>query len=50
LIKNIDALIAQKTEIPTYIADRPLDCVANGTGKIIEDMEKLRSALINRRR
>ena len=50
LIKNIDALISQKTEIPTYIADRPLDCVANGTGKIIEDMEKLRSALINRRR
>ena len=47
LIKNIDALISQKTEIPTYIADRPLDCVANGTGKIIEDMEKLRSALIN---
>ena len=50
LIKNIDALISQKTEIPTFIADRPLDCVANGTGKIIEDMEKLRSALINRRR
>lgn len=50
LIKNIDVLISQRTEIPTYIADRPLDCVANGTGKIIEDMEKLRSALINRRR
>lgn len=50
LIKGIDTLISQKTEIPVYIAERPLECVANGTGTIIEDMEKLRTALINRRR
>ena len=50
LIKNIDMLISQKTEIPVYIADRPLDCVANGTGKTIEDMYKLRTALINARK
>ena len=50
LIKNIDMLISQKTEIPVYIADRPLDCVANGTGKTIEDMDKLRTALINARK
>ena len=50
LIKGIDQLISQKTEIPVYIAERPLDCVANGTATIIEDMEKLRGALINRKR
>lgn len=50
LIKNIDMLLAQKTEIPVYIADRPLDCVANGTSKTIEDMDKLRTALIRRKR
>ena len=50
LIKNIDMLISQKTEIPVYIADRPLDCVANGTGNTIEDMDKLRTALINARK
>ena len=49
LIKGIDTLISQKTEIPVFIADRPLDCVANGTEKVIEDIEKLRSALIKRR-
>ena len=50
LIKDIDALMSQKTGIPVYIADRPLECVANGTGKIIDDIEKLRTALINRKR
>ncbi len=50
LIKNIDMLISQKIEIPVYIAERPLDCVANGTCKTIEDMDKLRTALIRNRR
>lgn len=50
LIKGIDTLIYKRTEIPVYIADRPLNCVADGTGAIIEDMEKLRTALINRKR
>jgi rod shape-determining protein MreB len=50
LIKDIDVLISQKTNIPVYIATNPLECVANGTGKIIEDIEKLRTALINRKR
>lgn len=50
LIKNIDMLLSQRTEIPVYIAERPLDCVANGTSKTIEDMDKLRTALIRRRR
>lgn len=50
LIKGIDTLISQKTEIPVYVADRPLDCVTNGTGKTIEDMDKLRTALIRNRR
>ena len=49
LIKNIDMLISQRTEIPVYIADRPLDCVANGTSKTIEDMDKLRTALLRRK-
>ena len=50
LIKGIDTLRSQKTEIPVYIAARPLDCVANGTGKTIEDMDKLRTALIRNKR
>ncbi len=50
LIKGIDKLISGRTEIPVYIAERPLECVANGTSAIIDDMEKLRSALMSRKR
>ena len=50
LIKGIDTLISQKTALTVYIADRPLDCVVNGTGKTIEDMDKLRTALIRNKR
>lgn len=31
LIKNIDKLISQKTGMPVYIAENPLECVVKGT-------------------
>lgn len=50
LIKNIDKLISLKTGMPVYIAEEPLDCVVKGTGKTLEDLEKLKHVLINSRR
>ena len=50
LIKNIDKLLSIKTEMPVYVANEPLDCVVKGTGKTIEDLEKLRNVLINARK
>ena len=50
LIKNLDKLIAQRTEMPVYIAESPLECVVRGTGKTLEDLERLRTVLINSRR
>ena len=50
LIKNIDKLIAEKTEMPVYIAENPLDCVVKGTGKTLEDLERLKTVLINSRK
>lgn len=47
LIKNLDKLISQKTGIPVYISDAPLHAVVRGTGKALEDIEKLRSVLAN---
>ena len=46
-IKNLDNLIAQKIGVQTFIADSPLDCVAIGTGKIIENPEKYKVLLGN---
>ena len=50
LIKNLDKLIAQRTEMPVYVAESPLECVVKGTGKTLEDLERLRTVLINSRR
>ena len=50
LIQNIDKLLSYKTGMPVYIAENPLDCVVNGTEKTIEDLEKLKTVLINSRK
>ena len=50
LIKNLDKLLSQKTGMPVYIAQDPLDCVVKGTGKTLEDLDRLKSVLINARR
>src|SRR5699024_6170627 len=33
LLKNMDKVISDETEIPVFIADNPLQSVAEGTGK-----------------
>ena len=50
LIKNLDKLLSIETGMPVYIAEEPLDCVVRGTGKTLQDLEKLRSVLINARK
>ena len=50
LIRNFDQLLSQETEMPVYIADNPLECVVKGTGKTLEDLEKLKEVLINSRK
>ena len=50
LIRNFDSLLAEKTEKPVYVADHPLECVAKGAEKTLEDLEKLRTVLSSSRR
>ena len=50
LIRNLDKLISEKTGIPVVIAENPLHCVAKGAGKTLEDLEKLKTILVNSRR
>ena len=49
LIKNLDKLISQETDMPVYVADEPLDCVVRGAGKVLEDIERLGRVLVNAR-
>jgi rod shape-determining protein MreB len=45
LLKGLDKLINKETGMPVYIAEYPMDCVAEGTGRIIEDLEKYHEIL-----
>lgn len=50
LIKNLDKLLSEETGMTVYVADDPLDCVVRGTGKTLEDIERLRNVLTNARK
>ena len=43
LLRNLDRVLADETNIPVLVAEDPLDCVAIGTGKALENMHLFRS-------
>ncbi len=45
LLRNLDRLLTQVTGIPCHVAERPLDCVALGTGLALENLDILRKSL-----
>ena len=47
LLDGIDTLIAQETGMPVHIAESPLDSVAQGTGKVLEELEILKRVAIS---
>ncbi len=36
LLRGLDLLVGQETGMPVHVAERPLDCVVDGTGKRLE--------------
>lgn len=47
LLRGLDALITSETGIPVHIAENPLDCVAEGTGMMLEDIDRLSDVLLD---
>jgi rod shape-determining protein MreB len=45
LLTNMDYVLRYATGLPVSIADSPLKCVANGTGRALEEMKDLRHVL-----
>jgi rod shape-determining protein MreB len=45
LLTNMDYVLRYATGLPVSIADQPLQCVAMGTGRAMEEMKKLRHVL-----
>ena len=45
MLKNLDKLIMETTDLPVHIAEDPLAAVVRGTGAILEDIEHYRSVV-----
>jgi rod shape-determining protein MreB len=46
LLRGLDERIREDTGMPVHIADNPLDSVALGAGKCVEDFDTLRQVLV----
>ena len=42
LLRNIDKVISEETNMPVFIAEEPLDCVAIGTGKALDNFDVIK--------
>ena len=47
LLSGLDRLIKEETGMPVAIAENPLDCVAMGSGKALDEIETLKKVLIS---
>jgi rod shape-determining protein MreB len=50
LLDGFDKLVRKETGMPVRTAEEPLDCVASGTGKAVEEIETLKRVLISSKR
>jgi len=46
LLRGIDKLISEATGLPVHIAEDPLTAVANGTGKVLDELNYLRKVTV----
>jgi rod shape-determining protein MreB len=42
MLRGLDKLISNETNLPVHIADDPLSAVAEGTGVVLHELEMLR--------
>ena len=42
LLRNLDKVLSEETDMPVIVAEEPLDCVAIGTGKALENIHLFR--------
>ena len=47
LLRGLDERLRHETGMPILIADRPLDCVALGSGKCVEEFDALQAVLVS---
>ncbi|MDE3076272.1 MAG: rod shape-determining protein [Chloroflexota bacterium] len=48
MLRNVDRLLTSVTGVPCHVAEHPLNCVALGTGKALDNFEVMRDSLLGR--
>lgn len=46
LLRGLDQLLKEATNMPVYVAEDPLTCVARGTGQVLENLDHLQEVLL----
>ena len=46
LLRGLDLLLRQETDLPITVGDDPLSCVALGTGKVLDELNLLKKVAI----
>jgi rod shape-determining protein MreB len=47
LLRDIDRLLMEETGLPVIIAEDPLSCVVRGSGRALEEMDRLSTVFTN---
>ena len=47
LLRDLDRLLVEETGLPVIVADDPLTCVVRGSGRALEEMDKLGNVFTN---
>jgi rod shape-determining protein MreB len=47
LLRGIDRLVAEETGLPVHVADDPLSAVAEGTGRVLQELQFLKRVATN---
>ncbi len=45
LLRNLDIVLKDRTQLPVTIADDPLRCVVNGSGIVLENLDRMKNFL-----
>lgn len=45
MLRGLDSLLADETGLPVHVADDPLTCVVMGTGKALDEMDRLKAVI-----
>lgn len=47
LLRDLDRLLREETGLPVFVAEEPLSCVVRGSGRALEEMDRLATVFTN---